>query len=312
MDRKYFQQLAYSLTTVLYLCVSASCLASNWQPQVDIQADAHYSRYNFTDIKIPYDGIDGWLELKLALWDINVNDVNARPGLSPYISVIPATTTESEFWWQRNCTGAFGFQLYPVDTFLPDTKNNLEWLRGLRLYTTYGLREYYDKPSHESPQDEDFRFGFDYYGDNFYNTSMFTYLLWTNLTYRSTNYSLSDYRAVLWEGNLKLGHKFDLNPDSSSKSFLLPYGLIDWTYVPAHSDRWWENFLRAGAGISFYPFVLGGDKDKNVLDRFNIYVEVLHNASWLGDDAPSNVKETDWRIGINFSTFWDWDGQKMQ
>jgi hypothetical protein len=287
--------------------VSAYQSDTNQSPlKVDVQGDAHYSRYNFTDVKRPYDGVDGWMELKLALWPIDENGKQTRAGLSPYVTVIPVTTTESEFWWQRNCSGAFGVQLYPIDTFWPDKKNELQWFRGLRLYTTYGVRGYYDKPPHENPEDEDFRIGFDYYKDNLFDPNTFTYLLWTNLTHRSTNYSLSDYSAVLWEGNLKLGPKFKFNSNSSSSSILLPYGLIDWTFVPAHSDRWWENFVRVGAGVSLYPKVPDKEREgfEGVLDRFNIYVEVLRNASWLGDDAPDNVQETDWRIGINFSTFW--------
>ena len=273
-------------------------LLRNQPFRIDVQGDAHYSRYNFTDVKRPYDGVDAWMELKVAYWPLDENGEQTRSGFSPYVSVIPVTTTESEFWWQRNCTYAVGIQLYPMDNF---------WFRNLRLYTTYGVREYFDKPSHESPQDEDFRFGFDYYKDNLSEpNNTFTHLIWTNLTYRSTNYSLSDYSAVLWEGNLKLGPKFNFNVNTCSRSILLPYGLVDWTYVPAHSDRWWENFVRIGAGVSFYPKVPYIEKGglKSILDRFNIYAEVLSNASWLGDDAPGNVKETDWRIGISFSTFW--------
>jgi hypothetical protein len=283
--------------------MNADCLASDWRRPFDIQGDAHYSRYNFTDLKKPYDGMDAWGELKLALWP------KTGPPISPYISVIPVTTTESEFWWQRNVSGTVGLQLYPTH-FLPPHEagenDEFHWLENLRLYSTYGIREYYDEPRNADPEDEDFRIGCDYYSDNLFDRkgfTYFTYLLWTNLTYRSTNYSLSDYDAVLWEGNMKLGPQFRFNAENS---IFLPYAVIDWTFSPDYDDRWWENFIRAGAGVRLYPKVSAENEElERILKRFNIYAEVFHNASWLGDDAPSSVKETDWRIGLNFSTLWD-------
>ena len=286
---------------VVCFCANTECLASdNWELKFDAQADAHHSRYNFTDLKHPYDEIDAWGVLKVALWP------KPRKTINPYISVIPATTTEAEFWWQRNVTGAFGLQLFPADWLRTraEQEENANWLNNFRLYTTYGSREYWDKPGTGDPQDEDFRVGFDYYHDNLFSERAGTYLVWTNLTYRSTNYSLRDYDAVVWEGNVKLGPKKRFN---AGKSIVLPYVLLDWTYVPDHPRRWWENFLRAGIGIRLYPKTSGvADKQlARLLSRFNVYAEVLHNVSWLEDDAPDRVEETDWRIGINFSTFWE-------
>lgn len=294
------KQLLYSLTVVLYLYANADCPASDWL--LDTQGDAHYSRYNFTDVKRPYNGTDAWGEIKYALWP-NMEEKT----IGPYVTAIPTTTTESEFWWQRNCSGALGVQIYPMNILRPYSgkgKDKFQWFRGLRLYTTYGVREYYDKPSNADPEDEDFRIGFDYYNDNFLDKKVFTYLIWTNLTNRSTNYSLSDYDAVLWEGNVKLGTRHRFNADNS---IFLPYAVIDWTVAPDHNNRWWENFVRAGVGVRLYPKVykVANNNLERILQRFNIYAEVLHNASWIGDDAPNSVKETDWRIGINFSTFWD-------
>ena len=149
---------------VIYSCANACCFASDdWNWQIDAQGDGHYSRYNFTDLKHPYEGIDAWGELKVALWP------TAGKTIGPYISTIGATTTESEFWWQRNVTGALGLQLYPTDLFQNDAgpgHDEIAWWRNFRLYATYGFREYCDKPSGEDPQDEDFRVGFDYYHDN--------------------------------------------------------------------------------------------------------------------------------------------------
>jgi len=183
---------------VLFFCLNTKCLAFNgWKLLIDAQGDGHYSRYNFTDLKHPYEGIDAWGELKAALWP------KTDKAISPYVSIIPATTTESEFWWQRNTTSAVGLQLYPADfiqTHVDRGPAGGNWLRNLRLYATYGVREYYDKPHNADPEDEDFRVGFDYYHDNLFHKDVLTYLVWTNLTYRSTNYSLREYDAMVWEG----------------------------------------------------------------------------------------------------------------
>jgi len=292
------------LMVQLLICGNAACLALGWRQNIDLQSDAHYSRNNFTDIKKPYDGVDAWGEFRFALWP------KTGPQVSPYVTVTPVTTTESdEFWWQQNYTGAVGLQLYPVDLLSPRKEgghDELHWFRSVRLYSTYGVREYYDKPRNTDPQDHDFRVGFDFYRDNLFapEDPVLTYLIWTNLTYRSTNYSLNNYNALLWEGNAKLGPQLRLN---DNKSILLPYGFVDWTVADDHNNRWWENFIRLGAGIRLYPKVSGLENKQleDILRRFNIYAEALRNVSWTGDDAPSSVRETDWRIGINFSTFWD-------
>ncbi len=57
----------------------------------------------------------------------------------------------------------------------------------------------------------------------------------------------------------------------------------------------------------WYPWYPKIKKDvgifKEFLKRFHIYAEVLHNAAWLGDEPGGiGVRETDYRIGLGFST----------
>ena len=40
---------------------------------IDLQGDLHYSRYNFNDVSIPYDGFDSWMELKFAFYPYGKN-----------------------------------------------------------------------------------------------------------------------------------------------------------------------------------------------------------------------------------------------
>jgi len=270
--------------------------------QLDFQGDAHYSRYNFTDVKKPYDGIDGWAELKIAYW------VGKDKALSPYLSVIPTFTTESEFWWQRNFQIGVGFQWYPVETFIFRLKDHVrdqyKFLKSIRLFALSAWREYYDEPKRADPEDTDFQIGIDYYYDNLdnrFDDKNFIVVAWMNAGFRKTNFSLDNYDAFLWTGNIKVGPRF-----KPTKTILLPYVVSDWTYVPKYEKRWWENFLRLGAGTRWYPWYpktkdyIGFGKD--FLRRFHIYVEVLHNGAWLGYEPNNTVKETDFRVGLGFST----------
>ncbi|MDL2124960.1 MAG: hypothetical protein LWX51_18225 [Deltaproteobacteria bacterium] len=285
---------------ILPVIVQADSGQSNLQ--FDLQGDAHYNRYNFTDIKKPYDGIDGWAELKTTYW------IDNNKALSPYLSIIPSFTTESEFWWQRNFQIDVGFQWYPVETFVPKRKvhdkDQYEYLRNIRLFLLSAWREYYDEPKKADPEDTDFQIGMDYYYDNLdnrFDDKSFIAVVWTNAGFRKTNFSLKNYDAFLWTGNIKIGPRF-----KPAKTILLPYLVSDWTYVPKYDERWWENFLRVGAGTRWYPWFPKMKDDigffEDFLKRFNIYVEVLHNVAWFGDKPNNSVKETDFRIGLSFST----------
>ncbi len=257
--------------------------------QFDIIGDIHYSKYNFTDIKSPYNGLDGWSEAKFAYW------VDANKSFSPYLSIIPVSTTEREFWWQRNIQAGFGIQWYPFD--YADAQFS-QYFRSIRIFAMLAYRYFYDNPSGGDEENVDFQIGSDFYYDNLFDRKSFTNSSWTNLTYRKSNFSFDDYKAILWTGNVKLGFKF-----KSEKSILFPYIVIDWTYVGEYSARWWENFLRLGIGVQFYPRTEQlGMISKNFMQRVHIYATTLHNSVWLGDSPSGDVKEFDIRIGFGFST----------
>jgi hypothetical protein len=282
--------------------------------QYDAQGDARYSRYNFTDQKKTYNGFDAWTELKVSYW------VDEKQSFSPLLSVIPAYTSDNKFWWQRNVQVGTGLQWYPFETFLPqqrpqtdqELKGELDQatdkyrhLRGIRLFAIYARRFYYDRPENVETEKTDLQIGMDYYYDNLFDdlglfgVKPLTIVAWTNAGYRKTNFSLDDYNAFLWTGNLKLGPKYKYG-----NSLFLPYALADWTYVPQYDERWWENFFRVGGGVRWYPKTnVGGEFWKDLLKRFHIFGEVLHNVQWLGDPPPDGrVEETDYRVGLGFAT----------
>lgn len=286
-----FESICSTILLLLTLIVPVLVQANEKQPgrlQLDLQGDAHYSRYNFTDIKEPYDGFDGWAELKLALW------LDEKNTFSPYINVIPSFTTEGEFWWQRNVQLAAGLQWYPFAIYN-------SYFRSIRFFGLYGWRHYYDEPDSEDPEEEDIQAGIDYYYDNLFDDHLLTTVAWTNAGYRETNFSSEDYEAFLWTGNIKVGPKF-----KPGDAIILPYALADWTYVPRYDECWWENFFRVGAGIRLYPKTYHSNNNRgfgqDLIRRFHLYVEVIHNAAWLGEKPVNNVEETDIRVGLGFST----------
>ena len=173
-------------------------------------------------------------------------------------------------------------------------------MHAIRIFALGAWRYYYDKPEAEEPEDMDIQVGGDYYYDNLFAENRLISSIWSNAGFRKTNFSLEDYDAFLWMGNIKIGPGF--KPGSS---IVLPYGVTEWIFVPKYEERWWENFLRVGAGIRWYPRsddeTVGFIQD--LVKRFHIYGEVLYNAAWLGDEpVADNVENTDFRIGFSFST----------
>lgn len=276
---------------LLIFLSSFSQASANWDEKIqfDIQGDAHYSRYNFTDIKKPYDGIDAWVEIKSTYW------FDDAKSFSPFISIIPTTTSEDEFWWQRNVQAGIGLQYYPFNS-------DSDYLKAARIFAMYAIRGYYDQPSGFDLEEEDVQIGVDYYYENLFDDETVTTLIWTNARFSSTNFSIPDYNAFLWLGNVKLGPKI-----KTKKSILLTYAFADWTYVPKYDERWWENFGRVGVGARWYPWGSLPYKEndgifKDIMRRFNLYAEVAQNAAWFGDSPPNAVEETDVRVGFTFST----------
>jgi hypothetical protein len=168
----------------------------------------------------------------------------------------------------------------------------------------FSRRHFYDKPENSATENNDFQIGLDYYFDNLsgkYADKNYKVFAWTNAGYRHTNFSSDNYSAFLWSGNIKIGPKFTL-----SENVLIPYLAADWTYVPKYEERWSENFLRIGIGIKWYPFLTTQTDQtyfsNDIFKRINVYIELPQNIAWLGDTPAHNVEETDFKIGISFST----------
>lgn len=259
--------------------------------KLDFRGEAHYSEYNFTDVVQPYEATDAWAELRIAYW------LNEKGSLSPYLSIVPVGTTESSFWWQRTVQTEVGVQWYPFSK--PP-------LQSIRLFVGIASRRYYDEPDHAAVQRADTILGGDYYHDNLYNGDGFftreptLSITWTSLAFRRTNFSQSDYKALLWAGNVKVGRNL-----RHGRSVFMPYVVADWCYVPKHDERWWENYLRAGAGVRWYPTTsrAGGFPAGDLARRSYVYAEILNNAAWLGVRPSSgDIATTDFRLGVGFST----------
>lgn len=280
------------LLLALSFPVMALALEESTHLQYDLQGRAMYSENNFTDVKNPYQGVDSFLVAKAALW------FETSRIAGPYVELIPVHTTEDEFWWQRNIQAGIGLQVYPF------AMQDNRFLKAVRLYGLAAFREYYDQPDDQEAEDSDILVGADYYFDNILVTNeMLTASIYLNAGYRKTNFSLEDYEDFLWSGNLNIGPKFNLG-----STVVFPCAVLDWTQSPGYDERWWENFVRAGGALRIYPFAgriqkKGTSKFMHDLAvRFQIFGEVLSNVSWLGDEAPDVVEETDVRAGIAFAT----------
>ena len=265
--------------------------------QVDLIGDAHVSRFNFTDLRHPYNALDGFAVLRVTAW----LDPSKRVGL--FGDVIPVVTGADEFFFQRYVQAGVGVQLYPIGV-PPEGQPEVagsparRLLRPLRLFAQLSGRTYYDLPSDSELKRSDVQFGLDYYLDNLFGPSRLKAFAFTVAAYHTTNFSLESYNGLVWSGNVKSGPSVDLGPGSR----LIPYAFVDWTWAPGHRERFFENFIHGGAGVRWYPASAGSRAAGSVVRRLHLYGEVVRNIDWLGEPAPSSVEQHDFRAGIAFAT----------
>lgn len=260
---------------------------------LDMRGDAHYSAYNFTDVTQrekgeDYNGFDAWNEFKLSLW------VDDEASWGPYASAIPVWTSSDLFPWQRYVEGAAGVQVYPG--FLEGTA-----FESLRLYAQAMKRSYYDEPAGESFIDDDWRVGVDGYDDTILDPegSFLRYTAWGNAAYRDTNFSEDDYESVVLNARVAVG------PCIHERSFIVfPNVLVDAAWSPSFDEKWWENVIKTGVSIDVYPLQRMADDSwfGGLASRFNVYARVLYALSWLGDEPPAEVEDTDYVVGLSYST----------
>lgn len=245
----------------------------------------------------PYDGIDAYAVIKAAYW---LDDATQKQ-VAPYVEIIPAYTSEGDFWWQRNAQVGVGFQYYPLSKRGNETN---PW-RGIRFFGLAAWRTYYDRPDDADSQDNDLQAGADYYYDNILKMeNILTVAAFANAGYRKTNFALDDYSAFTCFGNVKVGPKV-----FAGKGLLFPYLVGDWSYSPSHDDRWWENYIRGGGGVAWYPlsvFLAERSDESSLLvgigKRLNVFVEGLAKVADLGDATPDVVEDHDFRAGISLAT----------
>lgn len=265
--------------------------------QGDLITDYHYSRFNFTDLKEPYDGVDGFTVLRGTGW------LDARRRVGVFGDVIPVVTSVSEFFFQRYAQANIGLQIYVVPSSIgvaPEHDSKVKRLfRPLRLFAQLSWRGYYDRPSDVDLESRDTQVGLDYYYDNLFATARVKTFVFTAMGYHTTNFSFDGYDAVIWTGNVKAGPAVDIG----MKTRLVPYVVTDWTSSASHRERFFENFLHAGGGVRWYPASgSSGGFGASLLRRLHLYAEGLRNVAWLGDRPPAVVKPHDIRAGIAFAS----------
>jgi hypothetical protein len=252
--------------------------------QVDLFGSGHFSRFNFTNLRSPYDGVDAWTVLRVSHWW----DHGRRLGIVGEVN--PVFASAREFFFQRYVQFNGGMQCYPVTAAA---------LRPLRVFGLVSRRAYYDGPPDADLENTDLHVGVDYYYDNLFAPAQWKSFAYTTAGYRTTAFGLAHYDAVLWSGSVKTGRAMT----SHAQSIVIPYAVVDWTYAGAHRDRFWENFLRAGGGVRWYPKKqYAGRFAGDLRGRLHLFGEVVRNVVWLGDRPSGEVSQYDVRVGAGFST----------
>lgn len=126
---------------------------------LDLQGQLMFIRYNFTDIKDPYNGVDGYGVAKLSWW------TDSTHRLGSYVQAVPVVCTENKFWWQRNVELDVGLQWYP---FKDSNGKADEPPQAIRFFAMASRRVFYDQPSGVEPVKWDAPVGVDYYYDNLF------------------------------------------------------------------------------------------------------------------------------------------------
>ena len=262
---------------------TAQTADSERQLQIDIFGSGQFSRFNFTNLTTPYDGVDAYTVVRVAHWW----DQGRRIGLFGELN--PVFSSPDEFSFQRYLQLSGGIQLYPAGGIL----------KPLRVFAKASRRSHYGAGVGPDVPNADFETGVDHYYDNLFAPSRWKAISYTTAGFHSTQFSIDRYNAVLWTGSFRAGPSF--RPDSDS--MFVPYGLVDWAYAGADRDRFWENYLRTGAGMRWYPQMhQGGSFGTSLAGRFHIFAEAVGNLAWLGNAPAGSVPRYDVRLGLGFST----------
>jgi hypothetical protein len=295
---------------ILFLCFPMAATSCHGQSgQLDFLGDSHYSWYNFTDLVVPYYGLDSWVESRVTYW-INDNKRWAPYGsvLASNMSYIPQANDSIPFFdWQRYVQFTVGGQFYPF--FGEDYNPSF----GLRLFLLGAYRLYYSDNRYSRPETDfvcyDLHLGGDYYYDNIFCDDggwlcerQWLISVWANATLRQTNFNKKHFNNFLFSGNLKFGKR--LRPYKNGLVF--PYLATDISWIPLCGGQcnWFQNYIHFGTGVRLYPYIINRLKEPSsvVLRRLHIYVEGWHEGIWLQGQSPEVTHEWDLRYGVGFST----------
>ncbi|MDW3649879.1 MAG: hypothetical protein R8P61_22595 [Bacteroidia bacterium] len=270
------------------------------------QGDSHYSLYNSTDWVVPYHGVDSWIEFRAHGW------FERKHIFGPFVSAIGSNMfylfpkhNVNPFDWQRYVQGTVGLEFYPANIWIGRGVPNV--LKGIRFYGWISGRKYYggNRSIRSTFQKNDSRIGLDYYFDNILNKkSTVHWSLWTDASRRSSNFSHPDYNVFFTNGLFRIGHSRSQN-STDRRWFSYLFG--DWAFASGCPCRWWENVIKPGLGIAYFP-IENIDKTTSQehrlfgFRRVNFYLEWMVHAIWLGDNAPTEVIPWDIRFGVSFST----------
>ena len=238
-------------------------------------------------------------------WDTRVN-VWLPPfqnsfSWGPYLHIGGIGASQPEAWENGWLGGpGVGFQIYPFSgsRFRKRDSRVGNLFGPLRFLVEYNRLDYWGGENSWRPHHQT-RFGAEYWRARHVNSVDVPWWteIWSELAYQSANEFDAHYNSGIFASSVRAGVRV---PEAHLLSTLTPYVAVEST-LTSNRQYYWENKLVAGGGLRFAPPLKRSIAELRWLNRFAIYGEYVHVASYYRQQAPASIPDHDVRVGITFS-----------
>jgi len=218
----------------------------------------------------------------------------------PYIRLAGLDSNRKEAWENAWMAGpGYGFHMFPFSH--DDLQQHTGWLGQmlgpLRLFAEHNKLDYVGTENQWRPN-EQVRAGADFWrqrGAHDLRRPIWSEI-WSGLFWQSANEFDKDYDSTIFGNSVRLGTRV---PDAGLLSAFSPYLLLE-SSLTDNREYYWENRLLGGAGIRFAPTLDWLPREWQI-NRLVVFAEYMEIMKYWRDDAPGNVPNHDFRIGIGVS-----------
>ncbi len=222
-----------------------------------------------------------------------------------YLDVGGIGASQSEAWENGWLAGpGVGFQIYPFSRsrFRKRDSRVGNLLGPLRFFAESNRLDYWGAENRWRPHRQT-RLGADYWRARHVNSTDVPWWIeiWGEFTWQSANEFDAHYDTAVFADSFRAGVRA---PNAHFLSTLTPYVAVEST-LTGKRQYYWENKLLAGGGIRFAPPLKRSIAELRWMNRFAIFGEYVHVASYYGLQAPASVPNHDLRFGITFD-LGDW------